>query len=155
MAFVLANNPDMDTLTTISNNLSAWMKDTPGLGTLEEVAAASGVGFGTVRRIKKCQINPTIKSLELIAAAFKKTAVDILCTNEMIYAVKTTKKPLTANEKKAPVVNFHNPNAEHAAIVQVVDLMRKMDDIGKARALKHVRLVAEDHIQEHKTNKEQ
>lgn len=155
MDFIFVNNPYMDILKTISTNLTRWMAETPGLGTLEEVAAASKVGFGTVRRIKNCQVNPTIKNLELIASAFKKRGADLLVATDVFYEVASPSKEVKANTNMAAVIDFHNPDAEHPTILEALTLMRKMDDAGKARALKHIRLVAEDHIQVHKTNKEQ
>ncbi len=63
---------------TIANNLIAWMESNPSLETIKKVAARSGVGFGTVQRIKNGEGNPTRKSLEGVAKAFGRTAEDLL-----------------------------------------------------------------------------
>ena len=77
MDFYLSNNPHMDTLKVISNNRNAWMDSTPGLGTLEEVEAASHVGYGTVRRIRNGEANPTLAVLDKIAKPFKRETIEL------------------------------------------------------------------------------
>jgi transcriptional regulator with XRE-family HTH domain len=68
----------MDTARIIALNLSAWMAAHPGRKTLQDVARASGVGFGTVRRAKNGDGNLTVANLESIAAAFHRTARELL-----------------------------------------------------------------------------
>lgn len=68
----------MDTARVIAANLSAWMAAHPGRKTLQDVARAAGVGFGTVRRAKNGDGNLTVANLESIAAAFHRSARDLL-----------------------------------------------------------------------------
>lgn len=67
----------MDIHETIAKNLSDWMKGPPEL-TIKQLAAKSGVGFGTVRRAKNADGNITIQNLEAIAGAFGRKATDLL-----------------------------------------------------------------------------
>ena len=71
---------------TIANNLIEWMESNPSLDTLKKVAVRSGVGFGTVQRIKNGEGNPTRKSLEGIAKAFGRTAEDLLRDSSVVLA---------------------------------------------------------------------
>lgn len=63
---------------TISENLAAWMAISADLNTLKKLAARSGVGFGTVRRMKNGDGNPTIKNITDVAKAFGKKPEDLL-----------------------------------------------------------------------------
>lgn len=68
----------MDQTKLVAENLNRWMGETPGLDTLLKVSAKSGVGYGTVRRIKLGEGNPTYQNLEKIARAFGRSADDLL-----------------------------------------------------------------------------
>lgn len=63
---------------TIAHSLSTWMESTPLLSTLQKVAQKSGVGYGTLQRVRAGQGNVTVENLEKIAAAFGKTAADLM-----------------------------------------------------------------------------
>lgn len=63
---------------TISENLSAWMDASADLKTLKKLAARSGVGFGTVRRMKNGDGNPTIKNISDVARAFGRRPEDLM-----------------------------------------------------------------------------
>lgn len=73
----------MDISQRIAHNLSVWMAATRGRETLMQVAKASGVGFGTVRRAKNGDGNLTVQNLEMIAAAFRRQAVELLAEPEV------------------------------------------------------------------------
>lgn len=62
----------------VAQNLADWMKAAPSLDTLQKVAERSGVGFGTVRRMKSGEGNPTRQSLSKVARAFGRSADDLL-----------------------------------------------------------------------------
>lgn len=68
----------MDIKRVISANLMALMASHSSLDTLQKVARASGVGFGTVQRARNGDGNLTVANLESIAAAFHRTARDLL-----------------------------------------------------------------------------
>ena len=72
----------MDISQRIAHNLSAWMASTRGRETLMQVAKASGVGFGTVQRARNGEGNLTVQNLEMLAAAFRRQAVDLLADPE-------------------------------------------------------------------------
>lgn len=61
-----------------ANTLACLMKATPSLDTLQKVAAKSGVGYGTVRRVKNADVSVTAENLAAIAAAFKLSLVEFL-----------------------------------------------------------------------------
>lgn len=90
----------MDTAKTIAMNLSAWMDTHPGRKTLEEVSRAAQVGFGTVRRAKNGDGNLTVANLEAIAAAFHRTARDLLTplAHEKTYASAPRAQSFTVSE---------------------------------------------------------
>jgi transcriptional regulator with XRE-family HTH domain len=73
----------MDISQRIAHNLSAWMAATRGRETLMQVAKASGVGFGTVQRARNGEGNLTVQNLEMIAAAFRRQAVELLADPEI------------------------------------------------------------------------
>lgn len=154
MDFYLRDNPDMDITKIIAANLSAWMDGNIGPTTLKELARASGVGFGTVQRAKNASGNTTIQNLESIANAYKKHAIDLLDKNAAMYAM-TSATIAHAREPERTVLKFGNGDSEHPAITEVLKLMRRMNDHGKARALKHVQLVSEEHIFEPQSIKHQ
>jgi len=143
----------MDILKTISANLNTWMMDTPGLRTIDEVAAASGVGFGTVRRIRKGEINATIQNLEAIAKAFKRTAIDLLSPPISNYG-STLTTSYQANATPAPVYAFR-PEGDDPIITEATQLLQGMSEHGKRIALKHIKLVAEEHSVRKQTNASQ
>jgi transcriptional regulator with XRE-family HTH domain len=93
----------MDISQRIAHNLSAWMTNTRGRETLKQVAIASGVGFGTVQRAKNADGNLTVQSLEMIAAAFRRQAVDLLAEPEesSVEPAATTAFGLVVNERRA------------------------------------------------------
>ena len=100
MAFVILHNPHMDITQIISVNLVAWMDGHKKLNTLEKLAEASGVGFGTVRRIRNNEGNPTVKNIAAIAHAFRRKPTDLLTPPPEIYEFSTS-TVLTAQEMKA------------------------------------------------------
>jgi transcriptional regulator with XRE-family HTH domain len=63
---------------TIAANLSVWMEHSADLNTLKKLASRSGVGFGTVQRVKNGNGNPTVKNLTDIAKAFGRRPEDLL-----------------------------------------------------------------------------
>jgi transcriptional regulator with XRE-family HTH domain len=62
---------------TAARNLARLMESSR-LDTLQKVADKSGVGYGTVRRVKLADVSVTIDNLEAIAAAFGLSLVEFL-----------------------------------------------------------------------------
>lgn len=89
----------MEITKVISLNLANWMAEHPTLGTLKKVAAASGVGFGTVQRISDNKGNPTVKNIAAIAQAFRRKPTELLTPPPEIYEFSTS-TTLTAQEMK-------------------------------------------------------
>lgn len=75
---------------TISENLSAWMSASADLKTLKKLAARSGVGFGTVRRMKNGDGNPTIKNISDVARAFGRRPEDLMLAAQGHVASEST-----------------------------------------------------------------
>lgn len=68
----------MNRADVIAANLARWMEESPGLNTLTKVADKSGVGYGTIRRLRTGQGNPTHQNLEKVAQAFGRYVEDLL-----------------------------------------------------------------------------
>ena len=81
MAQMFMDDLAMDIHQLIAANLGAWMEATPSMNTIRKVSDRSGVGFGTVRRIRNGDGNPTIANLVDIAKAFKRPVQDLIATN--------------------------------------------------------------------------
>lgn len=90
----------MEITKVIALNLSNWMENHPTLGTLKKVAAASGVGFGTIQRIINNEGNPTVKNIAAIAHAFRRKPTDLMTPPPEIYEFSTS-TVLSAQEMKA------------------------------------------------------
>lgn len=93
----------MDISQRIAHNLSAWMASTRGRETLMLVSKASGVGFGTVQRARNGEGNLTVQNLEMIAAAFRRQAVDLLSEPQesRVDQAATTASGLVVHERRA------------------------------------------------------
>ena len=93
----------MDISQRIAQNLSAWMASTRGRETLMLVSKASGVGFGTVQRARNGEGNLTVQNLEMIAAAFRRQAVDLLAEPQesRVDQAATTASGLVVHERRA------------------------------------------------------
>lgn len=93
----------MDISQRIAQNLSAWMASTRGRETLMQVSKASGVGFGTVQRARNGEGNLTVQNLEMIAAAFRRPAVDLLAEPQesRVDQAATTASGLVVHERRA------------------------------------------------------
>lgn len=85
MGFCFDQNPTMDVVQAIAQNLSAWMERSKSLKTLDDVAKASGVGFGTVQRIRRGEGNPSVRNLESLAKPFGARAIDLLADPDAHY----------------------------------------------------------------------
>lgn len=128
----------MDISKQISANLSAWMRNTPGLETIEEVVAASGASYGTVRRIRNGETNPTAQQLEMIAKAFHRQAADLLAPVDQLEISKYSV------QQPSGIYEFQRENTD-PSIDEAVGLLRQMSEHGKRVALKHLQLIAEEH----------
>lgn len=143
----------MDINRIISSNLTAWMESGKGPTTLKEVARRSGVGFGTAQRVKNGIGNTTIQNLDLIASAFGRSVIELISESSAYgTAAKATELPLNSKHKAA-VYDLGKTN-EDFVISEVVSILRTMDEKGRRAALKHVKLVAEEHSAITKTNKQ-
>jgi transcriptional regulator with XRE-family HTH domain len=103
MGFYLFNNPQMDISEEISRNLSAWMEANPALDTLKKLSKASHVGFGTVQRAKNGSGNITVQNLELIARAFKRSAIDLITESGADLSREPLPPPITLVANEPPL----------------------------------------------------
>lgn len=88
------DNPAMGITAVIARNLNALIYAHPYLDTSEKVAAAAGVGYGTVRRTRKAEGNVTVQNLELIARAFHRQAIDLMTEPSAIEYRAPTDEPV-------------------------------------------------------------
>lgn len=128
--FISSIYPDMDTKQIISANLSRWM-NVSTLSTLKKLSAASGVGFGTVRRACAGDSNLTIDKLEAIAGAFQRSILDLL----------SDETPRNQVNRSADVYRIV-PEYDDAAMTEALLLLRGMDKITRQQAVEHLRIVA-------------
>jgi transcriptional regulator with XRE-family HTH domain len=103
VGFDTADNPKMDTAKVIARNLAHLMEQSNSLTTITAVAKASGVGFGTVQRARNGDGNLTVQNLEMIAAAFRRKAVDLLADPEesSVDPAATIASGLVVHERRA------------------------------------------------------
>lgn len=117
----------------IAENLSSWMEGHPKLGTIKLLSEKSKVGFGTVRRVKNGDGNPTITNLYDIAQAFGKRIEDLLApVNQSDNVVK-----LTASD--AP------PPAYSSELIQLISLANAMDERGKWQLIGMAKVLAQEY----------
>ena len=62
----------------LAKNLNRLMSETVGLDTNDKVALRSGVGRGTVDRLRKAEASAKIETIDLLAAAFGVSPVVLL-----------------------------------------------------------------------------
>lgn len=138
----------MDISHRIAHNLSAWMASTRGRETLMQVSKASGVGFGTVRRAKNADGNLTVQNVEMIAAAFRRQAVDLLAEPEDHSGATGAERELrlVANERRAEYMT------DDERIL--IEAFRIADD-GARRALLLLARDSLDRFRQRRTNHQQ
>lgn len=82
MGFYLVDNSAMnkqtDLKTIVAENLTRLMADHITLNTIEKVAIRSGVGRGTVDRVKKGEVSTSLDTIERLAQAFDIDPVDLV-----------------------------------------------------------------------------
>lgn len=78
MGLFFCDYPNMDSKQIIALNLKAWIAANHGFDTIKDVAKKTGVGFGTIQRAINCEGNLTVKNLDAIAKAFRRTAADLI-----------------------------------------------------------------------------
>jgi transcriptional regulator with XRE-family HTH domain len=127
----------MDILAVIAANLSRWMLDNPNLNTLKKVSARSGVGFGTVRRCKNAEGNPTIANLVDIARAFGKSLDDLLRLPDGTTRLMTS--------EVAPAVTYLAPRPERLLVREIADLAERINDDGLKKATGYLECLAGSH----------
>ena len=136
-------NAAMDIVTRIAKNLSAWMLAHKTLSTLEAVVDKSGVGYGTVRRIKKGEINATIENLERIASAFDRSVADLIADpGEEAKAIYDPK----AEGEATDVVQFGRRREDARPVIgEIVELCMKLDDVGLGKIKFACEFAMQDH----------
>lgn len=67
-----------DTRRAVAANLTRLMDATSGLSTQEKLAARTGLGAGTIGRVRKAEVAATVDTLDAIAAAFRIRVCDLV-----------------------------------------------------------------------------
>jgi transcriptional regulator with XRE-family HTH domain len=94
----------------LAANLTTLMNANEGLNTLVKVSNRSGLSGGTIDRIKKAQVSPTLDSVEAIAKSFNVNPLVLLSPN------------LERNDIAAP-----------QDIWEVTNAMKELDPIGQTK----------------------
>lgn len=108
------DNRTMKPSLVLAHNLTSWMAASRTLDTLEKVAARSGVGFGSIRRIKSGDANPTIETIADVARAFHKTAIDFLTPPEIDNVVHMVQEP---------AATYHVPNRLVESLLDAIEVL--------------------------------
>lgn len=117
----------------ISDNLRIWMKGSQNLNTIEKVSERSGVGFGTVRRMRNGDGNPTITNLVDVAKAFGRTIEDLLKPSDE-YATSDRSTLLSTREPSPP---------HYGELIQdIIVLAEKMNERGQAQLAERAEMLA-------------
>lgn len=66
----------------LAQNITRLMAKMPDLDTIEKVSLRSGVGRGTVDRVKKAEVSTKIDTLELLASAFGVSPLRLLSSDD-------------------------------------------------------------------------
>lgn len=104
---------------TIAKNLGAWMKKSHDKDTLKKLSSRSGVGFGTVRRMKNGDANATIKNLALVADAFGKTVIDLMTPIPPEH--QYTPAPAPEPQPLADVLPMTGPTNERERLIEKIN----------------------------------
>lgn len=151
----------MDIAKIIGVNLTAWMKDTPGLDTIEKVEQESGIGFGTVRRTKKGDGNITVEKLTAIAQAFGRHPAELMIavnnsTGKLVgdysrvidgEALRLEVRSGAPSTPAAPVIKLPSPR-----LVELAAVAEKIDNAGLERLLGYAHRLAEERPRKGKGN---
>ena len=120
MDLFYCENPTMDIVKTIGENITALMQPPSALDTCMKVAAKSGVSFGTVQRVKNGEVNITVEKLSLIADAFK-VHPSVLLAPLGDYASDQDQKPPNAGEPEADRYAVFSP-----PVTEVIEIMESL-----------------------------
>lgn len=109
------------------------MEGDPKLDTIKKVSARSGVGFGTVQRIKNGNGNPTITNLVDVAKAFGRTIEDLLKQPDG-YATSDLSTLISTREPLPP---------HYGELIQdIIALAEKMNERGQAQLAERAEMLA-------------
>lgn len=114
----------------ISKNLAAWMSTSQNLDTIKKVAAKSHVGFGTIRRVRNGDGNPTITNLCDIAKAFGRPLEDLITPANSIENIVEIKSSELIAPNNSP------------AICELIDLANMMDESSQWQLIGMAKLLA-------------
>lgn len=129
MDYPFIDNRGMTITDIISANLDAWMRDHPTLDTLKKVSGRSGVGFGTVRRVKNGDGNPTINNLYDIARVFGRTVEDLIRPPTGGDAVSAAE--YSPSQRDCNVIGLTVQGANNPGIDELVTLAKGMSKEGQ------------------------
>lgn len=94
----VVHNPRMGIMQTVATNIAAWRAAYPELYGLKKIALRAGVGFGTVQRASRGDGNVTVNTLEAIAGAFHRRAIDLLTDPSTSYPAWSPPKILCVEQ---------------------------------------------------------
>jgi len=139
----------MDINTTIAENLTEWMADHKTLNTMKKLAAKSGVGFGTIQRIKNGEGNITAKNMALIASAFNRNPAELMIPSpqksfdEVQYSARTTR--ITTQLIAAELLPLPIKSEREKMVERINDLLPTLSDFGLVAVLEKAKDAARDY----------
>lgn len=135
LGFFFCDHPNMDIREIIAHNLKAWMAEKPSLDTIKKLSIKSEVGFGTIQRALNCEGNLTVKNLELIAAAFRRTATELITDTDA-----DGRRPcLTAGEN---VVQYPAQPPLNESLRALIEQADNLSDEGRWQLVGQAKLMA-------------
>lgn len=105
----------------LARNLTDLMSKTSGLDTIDKVAIRSGVGRGTVDRVRKAEVSTKIETVEMLAAAFGVSPLRLLSEGELSFA----------SNDPAPARPTHTMQWVNASEETLLNAYRTTDEDGR------------------------
>lgn len=122
----------MDLQTILAANLTKLMDESVSLDTIEKVATRSQLGRGTVDRLKKGEVSARIETVQALADAFGKTALQMLSPNLGLDSVPNR----TTAAEAPPIMQWTTADEAH-----LLTEYRSADDEGRDTIRKVARMV--------------
>lgn len=132
----------MDINKIIAANLGAWMEANPALDTMKKLASRSGVGFGTVQRIKNGEGNITAKNMALLAAAFGRHPAELMTAPVAPAYPAAEPAPALAVAEPPPRIEFRTQSKRAQRLAAIHALLDATDMEGLAILLHEAEKVA-------------
>lgn len=116
----------------MARRLNHLMGITPGLDTLKKIAARSGVGYGTVRRITTADdVDVSIGNVEAVAQAYGLTLIEFVSDFDEAKELTTDERQLVANLRALPVEDAQSYSKQIAKMAMLHKASQSANQIKK------------------------